>query len=223
MLKAEVLKAMPNVQKPNSKAALPKRDVEKSFSKRKRTLSDKEYSGEPKLSKKLKHNKVNKWKRVSSSLSTDEVNSDSCDEGVSLMKNVKSGNKRLKRKNVTDESDVNTNKLLKKLLTGDVDDADSLKLMLKKLKGVINDVSHPKDEGVVRKSKMEVKKPKRKMKKKQNDFEVDDKANVRNPKILGKDIMLLSVDEQEQLEYLEKFPNISVRNAPCSLFSSIYQ
>ncbi|PWA90757.1 hypothetical protein CTI12_AA097680 [Artemisia annua] len=194
---ADVLKAMPNVQKPNSKAALSKPDVLKSkvdASKRKRKLSDKEDSGEPKLSKKLKHNKLNKGKRVlyscSSSVSTDEVNSDSSDEGVILMKNVKS-NKRLKRKNVTGGSNVNTNKLLKKLLTGDDDDADSLKLMLKKLKGVINEVSDSEDEGVVRKSKMEVKKAK--------------------------------LQEQEQLEYLEKFPNLRVRNAPCSLFSSIRQ
>ncbi|PWA46455.1 hypothetical protein CTI12_AA511600 [Artemisia annua] len=194
---ADVLKAMPNVQKPNSKAALPKPDVLKSkvdASKRKRKLSDKEDSGEPKLSKKLKHNKLNKGKRVlyscSSSVSTDEVNSDSSDEGVILMKNVKS-NKRLKRKNVTGGSNVNTNKLLKKLLTGDDDDADSLKLMLKKLKGVINEVSDSEDEGVVRKSKMEVKKAK--------------------------------LQEQEQLEYLEKFPNLRVRNAPCTLFSSIRQ
>lgn len=64
---------------------------------------------------------------------------------------------------------------------------------------------------------MKPKNQKGKVKKEDADSENED---VGKSKKLGKKIML-SQAEQEQLEYLEKFPGLRVRNAPSSLFSSI--
>ena len=272
-----------NVQKPISKAALPKPDVEKflvSKSKsnpvsavqnvkvqkskgkvqvtakaaekssykekakakdkpkstdlsRKRKLADnKEGSGEPlKLSKKPR-GKMIKWKRVSSS---DEVGSDSSDDDDVVVK-------KNKRRKVSDEANRKSGSKLKNLLMGEDDDIESFKRMFKKLKGFISD---SEDESVVRKPKREVRKPMGKIKRDGGDDMRDvsepkrevkkpkgkikregsdeDGANVKNPKRLGKKNIVLSKDEIEQLEYLKEFPLLRVRNAPCSLFTSIRQ
>ncbi|PWA53295.1 Peptidase C48, SUMO/Sentrin/Ubl1 [Artemisia annua] len=215
----------------------------------KKLADNKEDSGEPlKLSKKPR-GKMIKGKRVSySSSSSDEVGSHSSDDdGIVVKKlkrrkvsnegNRKSGSSKLKKLLRDEDDDMESFMCMFNKLKGyirDVSDSEDEAIVRKSKREVKNpkgkikregnddmrDVSDSEDEAIVRKSKREVKKPKGKIKREGSD---EDGANVKNPKRLGKKNMLLSKDEIEHLDYLKEFPILRVRNAPCSLFTSIRQ